>query len=409
VSQDSPKGGVAYVLRKFPVLSETFVLSELLGLEDEGVPLHVFSLMRGNDPRFHDDLPRLRARVAYVPELEGLAKLLRHHRRLARSEPRRYWRTLLYALRSGRPGMLWRFVQAGYVANEARRLRVRHFHAQFANRPTTVALLASRLTGIPFSFTAHATDIFKRRVSRTALARKTAEASFVVTVSEFNRRFLHDIVPDANGKVTVVHNGIDLDRFAPNGVPPWRPLRLLCVARLVEKKGIPVLVDACAELQRRGIDFELELVGKGLLRPLIERRIKDYGLEDRVRLAGPLTQLEVRERYGQAHVFVLACIVGSDGNRDGLPVSLVEALASGLPVVSTPVTAIPEVVRHEENGLLVPPGEPGPLADALARLASDRALYDRCRANARASVATTFDRRRTIARLQGLLEGSATS
>lgn len=408
MSQASPPARVGYVLRKFPVLSETFVLGELLALEGEGVPIHVFSLMRPNDPRFHDDLPKLRARVAYVPELANLAKLLRHNRRLAFHAPRRYGRTLLYVLGTGRPGMLWRFLQAGYVANEARRLKLSHLHAQFANRPTTVALLASRLTGIPFSFTAHATDIFKRRVSRRALARKTAEARFVVTVSEFNRDFLRDAVPTADGKVRVVRNGIDLERFTPDGVPPWTPLRLLCVARLVEKKGIPVLVEACAQLRDRGVDFRLDIVGKGMLRPAIERLIKEHRLGDLIHLAGPLTQLEVRERYRKAHVFVLPCIVGSDGNRDGLPVSIVEALASGLPVVSTPVTGIPEVLSHERNGLLVPSADAGALADAIGRLAADRALYERLRANARPSVADTFDRRTTIARLRGLLEGTAT-
>jgi colanic acid/amylovoran biosynthesis glycosyltransferase len=403
---DAPRP-VGYVLRKFPVLSETFILSEMLALEARGVPLHVFSLMRPNDPRFHEDLPRLKARVTYVPGIEDAAKLLRHQARLARRDGTRYARALLYALGRGHPTLLWRFLQAGYVANEARRLRLTHLHAQFATRPTTVALLASRLTGIPFSFTTHAMDIFTQRVDRGALARKIREARFVVAVSEFNKAYVEQVAGTRGGTVVRVYNGIDLERFAPDGVPPARPFRLLCVARLVEKKGLPVLIEACRLLAGRGVEFRCDIVGKGLLRPALEATIRRHRLGSRVRLLGPLTQQEVRARYHGSHLYVLPCVEGRDGNRDGLPVSIVEALACGLPVVTTPMTGIPEVVRHGENGLLVPVGDAAALADAVATLIGDPALFARFAAAARPSVEETFDRRRTIAQLHGLMQGAA--
>lgn len=398
---------IGYVLRKFPVLSETFVLNELLALEARGVDLHVFSLQRPNDPRFHESLPRLRARVAYVPDLFDLGKLWRHHGRAMRGFGRRYWKTLLYVARTGRASLFWRLLQSAYVANEAHRLGLTHLHAQFANRPTTVAFLASQLAAIPFSFTAHATDIFKHRVSRRALTRKVARARFVATVSEYNRAYLERVTNAPVGKVVLVHNGIDLERFAPNGAPPATPFTILCVARLVEKKGLPVLVEACRHLRDRGLEFRCEIVGKGILRPQLEALSRQWDLGKRIRFLGPRTHGEVLERYRAAHLYVLPSIVGSDGNREGLPVSIVEALACGLPVVSTPVTGIPEVVRHGENGLLIPSGDAGALADAIERVMRDRGLYERMRASARPSVVGRFDLRETAARLHALLSGDA--
>ncbi len=400
-------GGVGYVVRKFPVLSETFVLNELLALEARGVRLHIFSLQRPNDPRFHDDLPKLQARVSYVPDVFELGRLARHHRRAAKSRGRRYLGALAYAAATGKPSLLWRFAQSAYVANEARRLGLKHLHAQFANRPASVALLASKMAGIPFSFTAHATDIFKTRVSRQALARKAREARFVVTVSDYNRRFLERVTGVKPEKIVRIYNGIDLERFSPDGAPPSGPFTIVSVARLAEKKGLPILIEACRLLRDRGVVFHCGIVGKGRLRPRLEALIESWDLGDSVRLLGPHTQGEVAERYRSAHLCVLPSVVGRDGNREGLPVSIVEALACGLPVVTTPVAGIPEVVRDGENGLLVPTGDAAALADAIEQVIRDRGLYERLRANARPSVEDRFDLRRTAEALHRLLEGGS--
>ncbi|HUG27808.1 MAG TPA: glycosyltransferase family 4 protein, partial [Gemmatimonadales bacterium] len=385
-----PAPVVGYVLRKFPVLSETFILNEMLELEAQGVRLEIFTLRPTNDPRFHEDLSRLKARVTYVPGLDELTRLVRHHGRLARQHRRLYLRTLGFTASRFRPTLLWRFLQAGYIANEARRLRVTHLHAQFANHPTTVAMLAARLAEIPFSFTAHAMDIFKAQVDRQVLGRKIEAAQFVATVSEFNRTYLEDIAGPARQKIRLVPNGIDLQRFAPNGRPPASPFRILCVARLVEKKGHAVLLEACRLLKERGLDFQCDLVGKGALRPQLQAQIRRDDLQERVHLLGPATQGEVRAHYHRAHLYVLPCLVAADGNRDGLPVSLVEALACGLPVVSTPVTGIPEVVRDGENGLMVPSNDATALADAITGLIQNRDRYETLRQQARASVESRF-------------------
>lgn len=402
-----PSGPIGYVLRKFPVLSETFVLGEMIALEERGVPIHVFSLMRPNDPRFHEDLARLNARVSYVPDLTGWKKLFGHNRRFVNVAEDRYRRTLLYVLAKGKPSLIWRFAQAAYVANEARRLKIRHLHAHFANRATSVALLASRLTGIPFSFTAHATDIFKDTVDRRALTRKVEEARFVATVSEFNRSHLRALGTSCPDKISLILNGIDIGRYSPNGIPPWRPFQILSVARLVEKKGLFHLVEACRRLAEAGLDFQCRIVGKGMLRSKIQAAIKKAGLRHRVRLEGPKTQGEVLEYYRSSHVYVLPAIVGSDGNREGLPVSIVEALSAGLPVVTTRVTGIPEVVKPGHNGFLVEPGDPEGLAKQIAYLAADPSRWEAMRKNARPSVETDFDRRQTIRDLHRLMEPEA--
>jgi colanic acid/amylovoran biosynthesis glycosyltransferase len=396
---------IGYVLRKFPVLSETFVLNELLALEERGVPLHVFSIHRPNDPRFHEELPGLKARVTYLPDLAEAGRLLRHARATRQHLGSRFWGTLGWVLSLRRPELLWRLLQGAYVANEARRLGLRHLHAQFANRPATVALLASRLTGIPFSFTAHATDIFKTTVNQRALRDKVEAARWVVTVSDFNRDYLLGVTDASPEKIVVVRNGIRLDQFTPGPPPAAPPFRMVCVARLVEKKGLPDLIEACAILRDRGLDFQLGIVGKGNLRQELESLIDCRKLRDHVQLLGPHTHGEVLLRYREAHLCVLSAVVGRDGNQEGLPVSIVEALACGLPVVSTPIAGIPEAVRNGHNGLLVPPGDPAALASALERVMREPGLYARLQMNARPSVVDNFDLPQTAAALHRILQG----
>lgn len=390
---------VAYVLRKFPVMSETFVLSEILALEARGVPVHIFSLMRPNDPHFHRDVVRLKAPISYVPGPLELGRLIQYNRRAKQHYGRDYWRALIRVILKGRPKLIWRFFQAGFVADRIRRHRITHLHSHFATRPTTVAMLASELTGAPYSFTAHAYDIYKKSYRRADIGSKVRKAKFVVTVSEANRIYLEEVERGAREKVRIVHNGIDLRRFRPNGGPPVGPFTIVAVARLVEKKGIEYLVEACRELRDRGYAFRCVVIGDGRQRGKLSRMIAEWGLRRQVQLLGARPHNEVLKWYHDAHVFVLPSIVGKDGNREGLPVSIVEALACGLPVVSTPVGGIPEAVRDGYNGLIVPARDAAALADAMQRLLDDPALYERLKANARKSVLARFDRRKTVEHL----------
>lgn len=400
-------GGIAYVLRRFPKISETFVLNEILALEARGERVTIFSLMPTRDSRFHGDLGRLKASVVYVPGPSDVRALWRYNLRGLRAHPRSWLRALGRALRTGQPRMLWRLVQSGWVAERVRALRIRHLHAHFATEATEAASLVADMTGLPFSFTAHAVDIYKEGVDERLLAREIAQARFVATVSECNRHHLRRLANGAADRIVRVYNGIDLERFRMRPPPPSEPFTILAVARLVEKKGLDVLVEACARLRDRGVPLRCWIVGKGALRTALQAQIRSLGLQGHVELLGAHTQDEVLARYAAAHVFALPCVVGADGNRDGLPVSLVEALACGLPVVTTSITGIPEVVQHEQNGLVVPDRDPEALADALERVLREPGLHARLAGCARRSVEDRFDLQRTTATLHRLLREAA--
>lgn len=394
---------IGYILGRFPVLSETFILNEILALESGGEPVHIFSLEPPRDSRSHEDLAKLKADVTYLAPWSDLRWVWSSQVRAARRFGWSYLRTLAAAAWSGRPGGWRGFLQGSYIASEARRLGLRHLHGHYATQPASVGWVASRMTGLPYSFTAHAWDIYKTRYTRAhhvkALARTIAGAQFVRTVSDFNQAYLRRIAPGSASKIRRLYNGIDLERFVPGDLPQREPFLVLAVGRLVEKKGLTILIEACRELRDRHIAVQAWIVGTGPLQAKLEAQVTACHLGDRVRLLGSHTQGEVLTRYQSAHLFVLPCLVGADGNRDGLPVAIVEALACGLPVVTTPLTGIPEVVQHRHNGLLVPEGDSHALAEAIEEAIRDRPLYERMRANARASVESRFDLRQTVAEL----------
>lgn len=399
---------VAYVLRKFPKLSETFVLNEILGLEALGTKVLVFSLMAPTDPYFHDDITRLEAPIAYVPGLldpRDRHALRAGNRQARRAFGRAWWRTLASAFASLRPTRLWRFYQAAWIAERAGRLGVTHYHAHFAEQATLVARLAAAISGRPYSFTAHAADIYRNDVDLRLLRRNVAAARFVATVSASNMRHLASVCAEGAAKLVLVRNGVDMTRFIANGSATAPPFTILSVARLVEKKGGCYLVEACRLLHERGVSFRCEIIGRGNLRQPLLEQIRRAGLERTVKLLGGRKHGYVLARYRTAHLFALPSVVGDDGNREGLPVSIVEALACSLPVVSTPVTGIPEVVREGHNGLLVPERDPVALADAMQRLIEDRELYGRLRAQARPSVQATYDATGISEQLRGLFVG----
>ena len=406
MSSDHSIKRVGYILKKFPVLSETFILNELLELESQGVALHIFSLERPNDPRFHEDLPKLKTQISYVPDFSDADVLYKHTSRAAHSYKRQYWKTLKYVLKHGKPSLLWRFFQSCYIANQARSFNLHHFHAHFATRPTTVAFLASSITGKPYSFTAHAMDIFKEKLSKKSLAKKIKQAKFVVSISEYNKNYLSRYLDPNADNIVRIYNGINLDRFKPNGQPKTKKFTFLCVARFVEKKGHRILIDACDRLHTRGRKFECWLVGKGKLRSSIKQAIKEKHLHKYVKLLGPHSQQEVLGRCHDAHAYVLPCTVGSDGNRDGLPVSMIEALACGLPVITTPMTGNLEAVKNDHNGLIVPFDDPAALACAMEKIMADPTLYQKLKANTRDSVFSQFNLRQTASSLKSLFEES---
>ncbi len=365
----------AYVLKMFPRFSETFVANEILELERRGLPLVIYSLKRPAPGPRHAMLGRLRSEVVYLPDSlwRAAPALLSAHARLLVRAPGRYLRTFGYVLTRHSWAALKRFLQAGVLVLDAEARGVLHLHAHFATSATRVAMLAARLSPVTYSFTAHAKDIYLDRQDVDLLRDKLVEARFTVTVSDFNHAHLERLCgADAVRRVVRIYNGVDLSAF--DGMAAARtPGSIVCVARLVEKKGVSDLLEACARLRERGVSFTCRIVGDGPLRGALEHRGQALELGGAVRFTGALPHEEVVRELGRAQVLALPCVVAADGNRDGLPTVILEAMASGTAVVSTRVTGIPEMVEHGVSGLLVEPGQPEALAGALALLLADPA------------------------------------
>lgn len=372
-----------YVVKRFPKVSETFILQEVQELARQGESVTLCSL-RGpfdHQPR-QPGADELSRGTLYVPQgrwwpMRLLVSAVVTLGRL----PRRAWPALGWALkwtmRDRHLRHLKRFGEACYLRTRIPS-DIEHIHAHFGHAPATVALLLARLTGRPFSFTGHANDIFIKP-SRALLRAKIAEARFVAAVAEHGRGYLAGLAdPGHRHKIVAIRNGVDRRRFAPRAREPAEdPPVVLCVSRLVEIKGLDTLVDACGLLYARGVSFRCEVIGEGDLRDKLEARARARGLNGQLTLAGALDHRGVRAAHDRASVFVLPCKVTRSGRRDELPCAIVEAQSVGVPVVTTPVSAIPEAVRHEESGLLVPPKDPDALAQAIERLLSDGELRAR--------------------------------
>jgi len=399
---------IAVFLSRFPRVTETFILREVAELERQGQPVVLVPLIRERAEVVHREAEPWVARALYTPWLSPqvvAANLAALGRR-----PAAYLGTLarLLAGAAGSPHVLWRtaalFPKSVLLADRLARRGVRHVHAHFATHPATAALAVSRLAPIDFSFTVHAHDLFVRR---QLLGAKLARARFVRSISRYNRDLIAELYPGRAGAVEVVHVGVPP---APTeaGTEPLGPAgrrpSVLCVAALREYKGIPVLVDACRRLRDAGVDLRCEVIGEGPDRAAIEARIAAAGLGDRVVLLGARRQDEVRRRMAAADAAVLPSVVARDGQMEGIPVALMEAAAAGKPVVASRLSGVPELVRDGETGLLVPPGDPGALADAIRELLADPVRAGRMGEAGRRRVRSEFDLATTTAELLALLD-----
>lgn len=392
---------VGYVLKMYPRFSETFILNEILAHEAAGLELHIFSLRPATEGRFHEALARVRSPVTYLPGSSPKSSQLWADFVQASQLLPDFWTTL----GSARLEAIGDVYQAILLAREVASRGITHLHAHFGTVATTVARLAARFAGIPYSFTAHAKDIFHNDVQPADLERKLSQAAAVVTVSDYNLQYLRQTYGQAAARTRRIYNGLDLERFT-FCAPTARPQRIVAVGRLVEKKGFGVLIDACARLAASRRRFHTEIIGTGPLEEDLRHQISQLGLESRVSLIGPRPQRVVRQHVQQAAVFAAPCVVGQDGNRDGLPTVLLEAMALGTPCVATDVTGIPEVVRPGSTGLQVPQGDAGALAEALGRLLDDSALRVQLATAARQLIEAEFDIRQNAARLRQIFATS---
>lgn len=400
-------GRLVYVVGRFPSLSETFILREMLELEQRGFRLSILSLEAGEDV-VHGSAADLAERAVYRPPplsmrslLAGLVAMVLY--------PFGFLSALFYTLgcifRSpGAAGELARSLcGAAFFACALRGSRAKHVHAHFASMPATVGLLLAHILETTFSISAHARDLFTDEA--VLMDRKLREAEFVTVCTQFGLEQLRRQHPvSAKERLNLIYHGVDVVELMPlpNPEPSDEPPLILSIGRLVEKKGFPILLRAAAMLRREGIDFRLRIIGSGPDEADLKRMTAGLALEECVQFDGAIPHERLIPLFRMADLFVLASVVASDGDRDGLPNVLLEALALGVPAVSTRVSAIPELIEHEETGLLANPGDPKDLAEQMERLLFDEQLRAKVTEQGRREVVTRFDVKENVAKLADL-------
>lgn len=397
---------VLYVVSSFPCLSETFIVREIYALLRRGVNVRIVSLRRSRDPFVQSDARLLLNRVIYPRRWHSnLAHVIRQvlARPSALAMPatimRRLWRTPYVMLKS-----LVAWFRVLGMMDRIEAWSPDHVHAHWATYPSTAALTISRHIGRAFSFTAHAHDIF---LEDQLMPEKLEAATFVATISTFNREYLRRRYAKARqARIEIVHCGVPRQERRSTGREEGREPLVLSVGRLDEVKGFPTLLDACADLKRQGVAFRCLIIGEGPERKMLDARLDALGLRDCIEMPGACSQQDVQRRLAEADVFVLASQRSREGNMDGIPVALMEAMAAGTPVVSTAVSGIPELIDDGETGLLVPPRDPQALARAIRRMIEDEALRARCIEAAARKVRKEFDAEREGERLLGVIRST---
>lgn len=409
--RSDPPLTVAYVMSRFPKLSETFILREILALQKLGIRVELYPLLRGRESVVHTEAEPLVERARYLPFLS--ASILWSQFWFLRHRPRAYL-AALRAVLCGTWGSLNFFVGALGIfpkAVHAARLMdesgVQHVHCHFATHPAVAGLVVHRLSGIPFSFTVHGSDL---HVDRHMLCQKVLEAAFVVPISRFNRDVIvAECGEEVSDRLVVVHCGVDTAALSPG---PCRPpevgtFEVVCVGTLHEVKGQSYLIEACRLLVDEDIDVRCRLIGTGPDEPQLRRQVAAAGLEAHVVFSGPLTQAQVATILQRADVLAAPSVSTKQGKREGIPTVLMEAMSSGVPVVASRLSGIPELVEDGCSGLLVPPGDARVLAAALRRLHHDRELGARLAGAGRETVVRDFDVHASASLLSSLFLGRA--
>ena len=392
----------AFILPSFPNLTGTFYVNEIVEV-GKRVGTMVLALERGKESQTGMEL--LADRVTYLDEgPSGCYGLLVTHAGAFVRRPIGYLRAAVWAMHGREYGMLKRFRRLPVWAARMREAKATHIHAHFADYATEAALMLSLLTGVPFSFTAHAYDIF---VAPRLMTEKICEARFVVTCTQYNRQYiLERFWKGPQEKVICLYHGIYLDRFAPPMRRAGGAFKILCVGRMVEKKGMPFLLKACSILMKAKVEFELTLVGDGPQRPELEALSSELGLGRHVTFTGALRHEELIPLYRSADCFCLPSFQTETGDRDGIPNVVPEAMSMELPVISTDVSGIPELLEDGVTGMVVPQKSVEPIAACLKKLARDPELRRRLGQNARTRIVEVFDVRKTGETLANLFVGN---
>lgn len=432
--QVEPQGDeakIAYIMKEYPRLSETFITNEIALLEKMGLHIQVFSVKKpAAASKQHAAANALRSEVIYLPPVTSLSgssllgwlwvnspKFIKSHFCLLKRRPKAYLAAWFQAVkmtlryRSGlfekpKKAFIKEFLQAGDIARRVLESgRIRHLHGHFCHGSTTITMFVSQLTNIPFSFTAHAKDIYLPKLNPgDLLQRKLACAKFVVTCTGANQAYLSELC-GGHRPIHTIYHGLDTDVFKAlerDGRSQERPM-ILSVGRFVEKKGFVYLVKACKVLKDKGYDFECRIVGEpDEQTEVIEKLIQELGLQEHLSISGGVTQEALRAIYGECAMFVLPCQIVNNGDRDGIPNVLVEAMAMEIPVISTFISGIPELIENGLDGLLVPQQDVSALACALETYLKDPELRMKLGRAGREKVRARFHSEKTNIALKDL-------
>ncbi|MCB9422083.1 MAG: glycosyltransferase [Ardenticatenaceae bacterium] len=397
---------IAYIMSRFPHLPETFILREMDELVRQGLNIALYPLIRQQQETVHEEAMLWLPRARPLPLFSW--QTLTANLRALFKQPGIYlnlWRhTLLESWRD--PYMLVRLLillpKSVYAAQAMQKESIEHIHAHYATFPAFAAWIIHQLNGISYSVTVHAHDIFVRR---TMLKRKLGEASFIAAISEYNKQYLKDIVGDKIArKVHIIHCGIEPRTYEPSLLDrkPGYPLEIIHIGSLQPYKGQRFLIEACRQLLERGIPFRCRIIGGGEEHANLTRMIEAMGLESVVELMGSKTQQEIAHLLPTAHCYVQPSVITPSGKMEGIPVALMEAMASRLPVIATSISGIPELVRHGETGYLVPPADALALADVLAAVYENPEKAASLAENGRSQVLQAFDLQTNVTQLANL-------
>jgi colanic acid/amylovoran biosynthesis glycosyltransferase len=359
----------AYLFERFPSFGQTFCYREVAELARQGIAPPIFSIRKPKDEPPQDWDEHIVERVHYLPEEEHLL----HDVRRASKKGELAGEVIAALDEWGRRSDFLRLYQAIYVGLRLQKIGIRHVHAHFAGMAARTAFWIGRFFPISFSFTAHANDIFAPRDFQIGLDKLVDAAGLIVTETDYAERFLREGFPDSADRIHRIYNGLDLTPFKRADFSSTPPL-IVAVGRLIAKKGFVDLLRACRLLRERGKSFRCEIIGEGPLEQELREQIAQLDLQDCVELPGAKPQHEIREHLAAATVFVLPSVIDPDGGMDNLPTVIMEAMGAGLPVVSTSIGGIPEMVIQNETGFLVPPGDVAALAGAIEKMINDRSL-----------------------------------
>lgn len=376
-----PKIRVAYILFRFPSLTETFIAEEIQKIQKEDVEVKVYSLLPPKEDLIHPVSQSLLPLTRNVPRLVnpaiGFAQIF-----FLIKKPRLYFhllRTLLMQPANAFSTNLQRiviFLKSVWVAKDLQISQIQLIHTHFAWLSAAASWVVGQLLDLPFTVTTHAFDIYSERNDLLQLI--TNQASKVITISDHNKNSIQAKNPVLqNGKLQVIRCGIDLSYFsspAAEQFPTSSPVQITSIGSLIEKKGHEYLIKACNILKNQDFPFQCMIIGAGSQHAFLENMIRENNLSEYVVLAGKKSQDWVRDRLSRSHLFVLACVRTDDNDQDGIPVAMMEAMAMGIPVISTAVSGIPEIIINEETGLIVDERDPEFLCKAIIRLSSDASL-----------------------------------